>query len=1472
MEGLIQEITGIRVEALRGQDISAFAVNERLSWAIGRETKREEDRAYSLLGLFNSSMPPLYGEGVESAMARLIDVILKRMGGSFHGAQALSKPVESWGTDYSTAPVYPMHFQGVGIEPLDFQDVAVEGKSPADLLLHLTVKQITTDQNALVTVGQNDQVDFLSSFERHHRSLEFAKTAVMEWLDMADFSKQNNLRQQYEKQLSLHLDGTCDWILNIQKYVTWASDNFDCMASRVLWIHGPAGYGKTVLFAKVVEHFQMSHTTPSAFFFSTSQAVSATAHDINFIIRSWLTQLASTDPTILHLICRYLPRSSMDGKALDSKVWEIFTALLETKQGITLFLDGLDEYPQINNARIEFLQKLKTAACGTTTRILITSRATVDIKAELSPEKSQNSKQTLFSHKLTKDDVIGDLKLYSNSVVNRNLPRKDESLRTKLSGQLAERCEGMFLWITLQQPRLRDTKSKTALEKIIQNMPTGLTETYQRKWDEIKRQHPEDRSRAFDILRWTVFSLRPLSVAEVTEALIVSAFAGDRSLPIDELPDEVDEEFIDQEILAICGSLVEARTRKVFADSSSKTIHVVHPSVREFLLTVLEKPPEIPSNITAPVEHYSSPADQHLYLSSVCLAFLNYDNVWNGEHPFLDYASRFWHEHLQHAEAGETQLSETLNNFLRIENTAFTEWAEYFEFYLDPDHSDLRIVGTPLYYAALFNLATTMKSILREDKTQVNVSGGKYGSPLAAACMSHNHDSFQLLLESGADVNLEGGVSGTALIAAATDGLQDMVRILISHNADLEAMDVEGRTALYAAAVNGHEEVLKDLLASGAKTAVINKAGYTPVAAGAFHGYIKVVEMLLDHSGGIDDQNRYGWTPINVAAGNGHLGVVLLLLARGADVNLASNKHETPLTSAAAHGHVEVARLLLKHGARIDARLASGSTAIVLAAGYGHHEVVQLLIEHGADVNDHDREQTGWTPLNAAASAGHVESVRLLCEHGADVHRRYSKGMTSILVAARGGHVEVVRQLREYGANINDTADRGIGICLLAAFQGNLGVMRLLLDLDKEIGEQSSYGWTPIHEAVSGGHLEMTRLLLERGANAAKQTVIGQTPINIAAGKGHLEIAQLLLDHGVDINQENGAGWAPINKAASSGNKDLVELLLDRGADINKPGGAGWTPLNTAARNGYLDIVRLLLDRGADATITNLYGETPLQSATFAGSEEIVDCLIGSLGPLSREVTANINVVDGLHGTVVSRAAYDGNFSLLQKLTEKYGADITIRDTMGRTALHHAARGGNFRCVNYLIDRGLACSDRDDYGNSTCFYAFLGGSVEVCQRVLEFDPLPLPKANQWSLRHWVYRGGDRQLLELLSGKIPWKSWVSTSRPLAAWEPRSMAIYHHNLHFDWEAQGMLMDVVSFESESVTPMEIDYMPTELSTQSEPPDTSLPVAKERGIRFEGVMCDYCNFVSVLWGKLISADLATGFIWPSLQVHGLS
>ncbi|KAI1148365.1 heterokaryon incompatibility protein-domain-containing protein [Nemania diffusa] len=70
-------LLGIGRDVLTTCDPSIASVAQRMSWASRRHTTRAEDMAYCLLGIFDVSMPLLYGEGGEKAFVRLQEEIMK---------------------------------------------------------------------------------------------------------------------------------------------------------------------------------------------------------------------------------------------------------------------------------------------------------------------------------------------------------------------------------------------------------------------------------------------------------------------------------------------------------------------------------------------------------------------------------------------------------------------------------------------------------------------------------------------------------------------------------------------------------------------------------------------------------------------------------------------------------------------------------------------------------------------------------------------------------------------------------------------------------------------------------------------------------------------------------------------------------------------------------------------------------------------------------------------------------------------------------------------------------------------------------------------------------------------------------------------------------------------------------------------------------------------------------------------------
>ncbi|KAK3314282.1 heterokaryon incompatibility protein-domain-containing protein [Apodospora peruviana] len=96
-------ITGIDQEVLLHQrELSTIAVARRMSWAAPRRTTRIEDRAYSLLGIFDIHMPLIYGEG-QNAFTRLQEMIASRIDdlSLFSWGVGISRPPRQWHSLYA---------------------------------------------------------------------------------------------------------------------------------------------------------------------------------------------------------------------------------------------------------------------------------------------------------------------------------------------------------------------------------------------------------------------------------------------------------------------------------------------------------------------------------------------------------------------------------------------------------------------------------------------------------------------------------------------------------------------------------------------------------------------------------------------------------------------------------------------------------------------------------------------------------------------------------------------------------------------------------------------------------------------------------------------------------------------------------------------------------------------------------------------------------------------------------------------------------------------------------------------------------------------------------------------------------------------------------------------------------------------------------------------------------------------------
>ncbi|KAH8598504.1 prion-inhibition and propagation-domain-containing protein [Bisporella sp. PMI_857] len=584
----------------------------------------------------------------------------------------------------------------------------------------------------------------------------------------------------YDNFIRRRLDGTCDWILSRQVFLDWISPDFPFGTTKILWINGPAGYGKTILCARVVQYLSPMLESPFAYYFCSSDSESR--RDPLSIIRSWISQIILGNRDAFELA--YSKWETKDGRnASQTDIVELFQTIVQQIPNCTFVVDGLDEcaWPEDPTG---FFESLKQAVAHTPTRILILSRDEPEIRYGFRAIWTGDNNQDLNEYKILPDDVQPDTILFSRSVVDKKLGNKSEILRNELSQRMASRCEGMFLWVKIVEEQLRSGKNKKQLEETIDQTPTALDRLYDRNWVKISNLPEKDKLRAFSILRWAAFALRPLTILEITEALLIVDDECE-DFPVDELPDAIDEDYVRSEILGLCGSLLETRKAVAKQDLGLMTIHLAHFSVKQYILCHMP----VQEGLLMDNERLraSSETFQNNLLAKLCLRYLNFRSVWRessqfqidlARRPFQDYAAGSWHHHTREGGSNYKEVVELTNALFSSNSGNWESWKKWFDINDDkskmPD-SQKQITSTnPLFYASFLGLRDTVIYLLEEMKLDVNYVDRFKRTALQAAALNGRTSIVKLLLEKEADVSIENKEGWTPLNSASNCGHKRM--------------------------------------------------------------------------------------------------------------------------------------------------------------------------------------------------------------------------------------------------------------------------------------------------------------------------------------------------------------------------------------------------------------------------------------------------------------------------------------------------------------------------------------------------------------------------------------------------------------------------------------------------------------------------------------------------------------------------
>ncbi|KAK5723175.1 hypothetical protein LTR17_013895 [Elasticomyces elasticus] len=306
--------------------------------------------------------------------------------------------------------------------------------------------------------------------------------------------------------------------------------------------------------------------------------------------------------------------------------------------------------------------------------------------------------------------------------------------------------------------------------------------------------------------------------------------------------------------------------------------------------------------------------------------------------------------------------------------------------------------------------------------------------------------------------------SYTPLMWAIEEGHEAVAERLtcLAEECDIIAQNRDGRSALSLAAEKGYVAMLGLLVARNGNVNIADNKGKSPLSYAVEHSRSGTVQWLLEHDARVgtwavssdlalaaqnDDEAmvrlllEYGATIEGSRAL--HVSVsermVELLLDVGADANEVYKYFGSPIYSAARRGRKAIVRLLIKNLANVNLMSPMGS-ALWGASSVGSEGTVRLLLENSADVNAYTEHH--GTALKVASEHGHVGIVSLLLDHGADVNIG-SCGFSALQMACATGHEAIVRALLAHVGN----EERNRGYIEELRLAGNHGfIVQLLLD------------------------------------------------------------------------------------------------------------------------------------------------------------------------------------------------------------------------------------------------------------------------------------------------------------------------------------------------------------------------------------------------------------------------------------------
>jgi hypothetical protein len=368
-------------------------------------------------------------------------------------------------------------------------------------------------------------------------------------------------KQRIEQTKGGLLYDSFSWILENNEFQGWRQSN----CSRLLWIKGDAGKGKTMLLIGIINELQkevqsVTCLEKECISYFLCQATDPRLNNATVILRGLIYLLIIQRPSlILYLRDKYehAGRKLFDDQTALYSLCEIFKEMLNDP-GLTSVYLAVDALDECDEGLPQFLDLITQTIADNPHHVkwVISSRNRHDIEQRLTLDRSH----TRVSLELYANHISQAINVYIDYKISQLIVlRQNKVLRENVREKLRQKSDCTFLWVALVVEELQDIIGADILE-VLEEVPSGLTPFYDRIMEQIKKLPQRNLKRCLLVLSRASLAYRPLRLHEMH---IIAGF-GEEFTHLEDL----------QRIVHMCGSFLTIRDNHV---------HFIHQSAKDYL-------------------------------------------------------------------------------------------------------------------------------------------------------------------------------------------------------------------------------------------------------------------------------------------------------------------------------------------------------------------------------------------------------------------------------------------------------------------------------------------------------------------------------------------------------------------------------------------------------------------------------------------------------------------------------------------------------------------------------------------------------------------------------------------------------------------------------------------------------------------------------------------------------------------------